>query len=217
MTEQFAPYQDLADFLLRAFDANVAGGSHDLSHIARVWRNAARIARTEPGSDAKMLMAAAILHDCVAVEKDSPRRPQASRLSAARALEIVAPLGWAQDRVDALAHTIETHGFSAHLVPESREAKIFQDADRLDAIGAIGIARCFHVGGRMGGALYHPGDPAAEARALDDRAYALDHFPAKLFKLAGGFWTEEGQRMAAARIALMTNFVAAFRVEIEGT
>jgi uncharacterized protein len=68
----------------------------------------------------------------------------------------------------------------------------------------------------MGGALYHPGDPGAEARPLDDRAYALDHFPAKLFRLAGGFLTDEGRRLAAARLALMMNFVAAFRAEIEG-
>ena len=216
MRDHFAPYQDLADFLLSAFDANEAGGSHDLSHIVRVWRNAAHIARTEPECDTELLLAAAILHDCVAVEKSSPRRPLASRLSAARAREIVAPLNWSPARLDGLAHVIETHSFSAGLVPETPEAKVFQDADRLDAIGAIGVARCFHVGGRMDGALYHLGDPGAEARPLDDRAYALDHFPAKLFKVAGGFLTAEGSRMAAARTALMTDFVAALRAEIEG-
>jgi uncharacterized protein len=216
MTEPFVPHQELANFLLTAFDANEAGGSHDLSHIVRVWRNAAHIARTEPACDVELLLAAAILHDCVAVEKSSPQRPFASRLSAARAREIVAPLQWAPARVDALAHVIETHSFSAGLAPETPEAKIFQDADRLDAIGAIGIARCFHVGGRMHGALYHLGDPGAEARLLDDRAYALDHFPAKLFKLSGGFFTEEGKRMAAAREALMREFVASLRAEIEG-
>jgi uncharacterized protein len=213
MIEQFA---ELADDLLKAFDANAAGGAHDLSHIVRVWRNAARIAGTEPGADVELLAAAAILHDCVPVEKNSPQRPFASRLSAARAREIVAPLRWTPPRVDGLAHVIETHSFSAGLPPETIEAKIFQDADRLDAIGAIGIARCFHVGGRMHGALYHPGDPGAEARPLDDRAYALDHFPARLFKLAGGFFTAEGQRMAAERSERMTAFVAAFRAEIEG-
>jgi uncharacterized protein len=216
MTELFAPYQDLAGFLLNAFDANEAGGSHDLSHIVRVWRNAAHIAQTEPACDAELLLAAAILHDCVAVEKNSAQRPFASRLSAARAREIVAPLGWPSARVDVLAHVIETHSFSAALVPESLEAKIFQDADRLDTIGAIGIARCFHVGGRMGGALYHLGDPGAAARELDDRMYALDHFPAKLFKVSEGFFTAEGQRMAAARTELMTGFVAAFLAEVEG-
>jgi uncharacterized protein len=216
MRPPFAPYQELADRLLRAFDANEAGGAHDLSHIVRVWRNAARIARTEPDRDTEVLLAAAILHDCVAVEKSSPQRPYASRLSAARAREIVAPLAWPNERVDALAHVIEAHSFSAGLEPRTREAKIFQDADRLDAIGAIGIARCFHVGGRMDGALYHPGDPAAHARPLDDRAYALDHFPAKLFRLADGFWTPEGQRLAAARAAVMTDFVARMLAEIVG-
>jgi uncharacterized protein len=216
MSDLFAPYQDLAGILLRGFDANGTDGSHDLSHIARVWRNARRIARTEPDCDCELLLAAVLLHDCVAVEKNSPLRAQASRLSAARAREIIAPLGWTAPRVDALAHAIETHSFSAGLEPRTREAKILQDADRLDAIGAIGIARCFHVGGRMGGALYHPGDPAAVSRPLDDRSHALDHFPAKLFKVAEEFLTPEGQRMAAARSELMRGFVAAFLAEVEG-
>jgi uncharacterized protein len=216
MTEPFAPFQDLADFLLNAFDANEAGGAHDLSHLVRVWRNAVHIARTEPGCDLEILLAAAILHDCVAVEKSSPQRPFASRLSAAKAREVVAPLQWTPARVDGLAHVIETHSFSAGLAPETMEAKIFRDADRLDAIGAIGIARCFHVGGRMDGALYDLGDPGAKARPLDDRAYALDHFAVKLFKEANAFLTQEGQRLAAVRTQRMTDFVIMFRAEIEG-
>ena len=216
MYEQFAPWRDLADFLLRAFDANGTDGSHDLSHLVRVWRNATRIARTEPVCDMEILLAAVILHDCVWVEKNSPQRAQASMISAAKAREIVASLSWAPERVDGMAHAIETHSFSACLVPETLEARILRDADQLDAIGAIGIARCFHVGGRMGGALYHPGDPGARARGLDDSRYALDHFPVKLFKVANGFQTKEGQRMAAARTALMTDFVAAFLAEVEG-
>jgi uncharacterized protein len=216
MSEPFAPYQGLADFLLQAFDANAAGGAHDLSHIVRVWRNAAHIARTEPECDTEILLAAAILHDCVAVEKNSPRRAFASRLSAVRGREIVVPLQWAPARVEGLAHVIETHSFSAGLKPGTLEAKVFRDADRLDAIGAIGVARCFHVGGRMDGALYHLGDPGAEARALDDQAYALDHFAVKLFKEAGAFLTQEGKRLAAVRTQRMTDFVAAFRGEIEG-
>ena len=216
MTELFAPYQQVADFLLRAFDANEAGGAHDLSHIVRVWRNAAHIASTEAGCDTEILLAAAILHDCVAVEKSSEQRPFASRLSAAKAREIVAPLQWTPARVDGLAHVIETHSFSAGLVPETLEARIFRDADRLDAIGAIGVARCFHVGGRMDAALYHLDDPGAEARPLDDRAYALDHFAVKLFKAARSFLTQEGRRLAAVRTQRMTDFIAAFRAEIEG-
>jgi uncharacterized protein len=216
MTQTFAPFQSLADTLLGAFDANGTDGSHDLSHIIRVWRNAARIAATEPSADLELVLAAVLLHDCVAVEKSSPLRAQASRLSAARAREIVGGLGWTPARIDALAHAIETHSFSAGLTPETLEARILQDADRLDAIGAVGIARCFFTGGRMGGGLYHPDDPRAAARELDDRAFALDHFPAKLFKVADGFLTEEGRRMAAARAALMRDYVEAFLGEVEG-
>ena len=214
MPARFAPYQDLAAFLLGAFDAQGADGSHDLSHIVRVWRNAMRIAAAEPAADRELIAAAVILHDCVAVEKSSPLRAQASRLSAAHARQIVAPLGWPASRVDALVHAIETHSFSAGLTPDTPEARIVQDADRLDAIGAIGIARCFHIGGRMSGGLYHPDDPAAAARPLDDRAYALDHFPAKLFTLAEGFHTAEGRRMAAARTAVMRDFVDTFLGEV---
>lgn len=215
MTEPFAPHQALADRLLSTFDANGTDGSHDLSHIIRVWRNVTRIARTEPGCDTELLLAATILHDCVPVEKSSPLRSQASRLSAVRAREIVAPLGWDARRVDALTHAIETHSYSAGLMAATREAMILQDADRLDSIGAIGVARCFHIGGRMGGALYHPGDPRAVARPLEDRTYALDHFPVKLFKVADGFLTSEGQRLAAARALLMREFVSAFLAEVE--
>jgi uncharacterized protein len=131
-----------------------------------------------------------------------------------RAREIVAPLDWTRCRLEGLAHAIETHSFSAGLVPRTREARIMRDADRLDAIGAIGIARCFHVSGRLGRALYHPDDPAAMARALDDRAYALDHFPAKLFRLAAGFLTPEGRRMAESRTAEMRRFVSVFLTEV---
>jgi uncharacterized protein len=213
----FAPWQTLAAYLLGGFDASGTDGSHDLSHIVRVWRNARRIAATEPGSDTELLLAGVILHDCVAVEKNAPRRSEASRFSAIRARDIVAPLNWAPDRVSALAHAIEAHSFSAGLPPMTREAKILQDADRLDAIGAIGIARCFHVSGRMSSALYHPWDPTAESRPLDDRHYALDHFAVKLFKVADGFLTKEGQRMAAKRTGLMRQFVDTFHAEIEGS
>lgn len=211
----FAPFQSLAARLLPALPGT-GDGSHDLSHLMRVWRNAAAIAATEPDTDTELLAAAVLLHDCVAVEKDLPLRAQASRLAADRAREVIAPLGWAAERIDALAHAILTHSFSAGLEPETLEAQILQDADRLDAIGALGIARCFYTGGRMGSLLYDPADPAAAARELDDRRYAIDHFPAKLFKIAIGFRTQAGRAMAATRAQRMSDFVDGFLAEING-
>ena len=215
-SSNFAPHAALASFLLEALGPTGTDGSHDLTHIQRVWRNALAIAATEPAADTELLLAAVILHDCVAVEKDSPLRSQASRLSAERARDLVRPLGWSAARVDALAHAIATHSFSAGLTPETLEARIVQDADRLDAIGAIGVARCFYSGGRQQSGLYSPDDPAADARPLDDKRFVLDHFKAKLFQVADGFLTPAGQKMAADRSRTMHDFVSVFLAEIGG-
>jgi uncharacterized protein len=216
-----AAFGEHAGLAAQLFDAlrhdgatDASDGSHDLSHILRVWHNAAAIARSEPGCDVELLIAAVILHDCVAVEKNSPLRSQASRLAAARSREIVGALHWHPARIAALVHAIEAHSFSSGIQPTTSEARILQDADRLDAIGAIGIARCFYVAGRMGSALYDPDDVEAKQRPVDDRRYALDHFKAKLFQVAHGFRTATGQAMAAERTAVMRQFVDAFRAEV---
>jgi uncharacterized protein len=209
----FHPHETLATALLKTHAPGGTDGSHDRSHLLRVWHNASAIARAESECDTGLLAAAVILHDCVSVEKNSPDRAMASRFSVARAREIVAPLGWPAARVEKLAHAIEAHSFSAGIPPRSLEAKILRDADRLDAIGAIGIARCFYTAGRMGSALYDPDDVDAENRPLDDARFALDHFSAKLFTLVGDFQTATGQAMAAERAELMRRFVDAFRRE----
>lgn len=208
----FAPHEALArDLLAHAVSGD--DGSHDLAHIHRVFRNAMRIHATE-GGNGRVIAAAVLLHDCVAVEKSSPLRSQASRLAAEKASGILAGLGW--DRLDtaAVAHAIAAHSFSANIRPETLEARILQDADRLDAIGMVGAARCFYTAGRMGSALYDPADPLAEHRALDDRAFAIDHFAAKLFKLSDNFQTEAGRLIARERHDRLKTVLAQFIDEI---
>ena len=112
------------------------------------------------------------------------------------------------------AHAIEAHSFSANIPPLTLEAKIVQDADRLDSLGMLGVARTFYIAGRMGSGLYHPGDPGAEHRPLDDRRYAIDHFPAKLLKLSDGFQTETGAKLAKERHERLSLFLSLFRDEI---
>lgn len=197
LSAAFAPHQALAELLL-PYATQAGDGAHDPAHILRVFRNAIRIQASE-GGDGRVLAAAVLLHDCVSVEKNSPLRGQASRLAADRADEILLGLGWnAADRA-AVAHAVLTHSFSASIPPETLEAKILQDADRLDAIGMIGAARCFYIAGRMGSGLYDVLDPLATGRPLDDKVFAIDHFPAKLFKLAEGFQTATGRSLAAER------------------
>lgn len=212
----FGDQAGLADRLLAVLEPEGDDGSHDRPHLLRVWRNAATIADHEPACDRTILTAAVILHDCVAVEKNSPKRSQASRLAAARARMILAELGWNAVRIDAAAHAIEAHSFSAGIAAETVEARILQDADRLDAIGAIGIARCFYVAGRTGSSLYDPADPSAVHRDLDDRLFALDHFSVKLFKVAENFQTNTGRALAEARTRTMYSFVRSMLDEIGG-
>jgi uncharacterized protein len=195
----FAPFEALAGRLLpQAFAAD--DGSHDAAHLIRVWKNACRIV-AEEGGDLRLLAAAVLLHDCVAVEKNAPNRAEASRLASEKATALLLAEGWSVADVEAVAHAILTHSFSANLSPETLEAKILQDADRLDAIGMIGAARCFYIAGRMGSGLYDPLDPLAEHRPLDDKAFAIDHFEVKLFRLAEGFQTAAGARFAQQRQA----------------
>ncbi|OXJ08663.1 HD domain-containing protein [Burkholderia sp. AU6039] len=209
----FTPFQDLANALLAHWrDAN-GDGSHDTSHLQRVWKNAAAI-HAQEGGDAEVLLAATLLHDCVAVEKDSPLRAQASRLSAEKARQVLKSLDWPDAKIDAVAHAVEAHSFSAGVAPKTIEAKVLQDADRLDAIGMVGVARCFYVAGRMGSALYDPADPHASARALDDTRFAIDHFRTKLLRLSTGFQTVTGTRMAIVRRDRLQRFLDEFSDEI---
>ncbi|WP_204338732.1 HD domain-containing protein [Rhizobium leguminosarum] len=210
--EAFSPHETLAAALI-AHAADGDDGSHDLAHILRVFRNAMRIHAGE-GGDGRVLAASVLLHDCIAVEKNSPLRAKASALAAEKASAILAELGWSGADIEAAAHAITAHSFSAGVVPQTLEAKILQDADRLDAIGMIGVARCFYIAGRLGSGLYDPFDPAAAHRPLDDKRYAIDHFQTKLFKLAEGFQTETGRRLAAARDKSLRDFLSEFMDEI---
>jgi uncharacterized protein len=210
--EAFAPFHDLAAQLLPALDKST-DGSHDLSHLKRVWQNAQVLAREECAS-LRLLAAAVLLHDCVHVEKGSPLRDQASRLSAERAGEVLGKLGWESSDIEVVTGAVLSHSYSAGLAPTSNEARILQDADRLDAIGLVGVARCFYTAGRLGSSLYHPADPAGRDRALDDRNYALDHFPKKLLTLATGFKTTAGARMARERHAHLEEFYSTFILEL---
>lgn len=212
MVDAFAPFEGLASKLL-VYATEHDDGSHDMAHILRVFRNAMRI-HAQEGGDASVLVAAVLLHDCVAVEKNSPMRARASVLAAAKASNVLAGLDWSQREIDAVAHAIAAHSFSANLAPETVEARILQDADRLDAIGMIGVARCFYIAGRLGSGLYDPFDPLATNRPLDDKRFAIDHFETKLFKLADGFQTKTGRALAGERHARLKMLLTLFMDEI---
>jgi uncharacterized protein len=195
-------------------------GAHDGNHLDRVWRNAQALlkaqAADEPQADALVVLAACYLHDLVNLPKNDPARATASRRSALLARERLPALGFPLEKVDALAHAIEAHSFSAGIAPATLEAKIVQDADRLDGLGAVGLARMFYIAGRMGSGLAHGSDPLAFERPLNDQAYSLDHIPVKLARLPGMMQTEAGRRLGEQRLALLNDFRNAFAEEWSG-
>ena len=192
-------------------------GAHDLNHFERVWRNAQALLAHYPQADALVVLAACYLHDLVNVPKDDPRRSSASRLSAELASARLAALSFPADKIPAVAHAIEAHSFSAGVPATTLEARIVQDADRLDGLGAVGLARMFYIAGRMGSALAHGSDPLAQDRHLDDKSYSLDHIEAKLARLPALMQTEAGRALGEARLATLTDFRSAFAVEWSGT
>ena len=198
LCERFSPFAWLAADLLPHAVTAEHDAAHDIAHLSRVWSLSSKIALAE-GGEMEILAAAVLLHDCVAIPKSSPHRTQASRLAGAEAHRLLEARGWGPSRISRVVHAIEAHSFSAGIEPLTLEARILQDADRLDAIGAIGAARSLMVGGRLDRPLYDVLDPTAEHRASDDTAWTLDHFPTKLLRLRGSFRTKEGARIADIR------------------
>jgi uncharacterized protein len=191
-------------------------GAHDLSHLERVWRAAAMLLAEHPEADALTVLAASYLHDLVNLPKNHPERARASVMAARAACIALAAVGFPADKLPAVAHAIEAHSYSAGIVPATIEAKIVQDADRLDALGAIGLARMFYVGGRLERALAHPSDPLAQHRELDDSRYTLDHIETKLANLPATMQTAAGARLGQARLARLREFRDVFVAEWQG-
>ena len=175
-----------------------ADPAHDGEHLRRVVLWARRICDIE-GGRIEVVVPAAWLHDCVIVPKDSPKRNCASQLAAERATQFLAEEGYPANWLPEVFHAIEAHSFSANIPPRTLEAKIVQDADRLDAIGAVGLSRCLMLGGAMDRPLYDPQEPLPKTRTPDDRAFTIDHFYTKLLTLKDTMHTSAARAEAERR------------------
>lgn len=182
--------------------------SHDLGHFQRVYAAAKEIAERETAPvDFLILLAAAYFHDIVCLPKNHPNNSFSSRYAAAKAREILNDMQFPSDKIDGVCHAIEAHSFSAGIPPTTLEAKILQDADRMEALGALGVLRTFYVSGRLERQPYDPKDLYAKSRPLDDKAFGLDHFYVKLFKLPSMLQTEGGRHLAESRSLFLEWFV----------
>ena len=195
--------------------ATKGDAAHDVAHTDRVWANAQVIATGEAACDMTVLLAACYFHDLVTLPKDHPDRAQASTLSAKAAAPILSSFGLTSDQIAQACHAITAHSFSANIAPQTLEAKILQDADRIEALGAIGIARCFATTGVLGGALFHGLDPFGKDRPLDDKAYAVDHFRIKLLGLPATMQTTSGRMLAEDRANVLRDFLDQLASELD--
>ncbi len=188
--------------------------AHDLAHFRRVVATAKGLAHQE-SADLEVVVPAAWLHDLVNVPKNDSRRAQASRLSAEAAAQFLTQEGFPATKLDAIGHAIEAHSFSAQIEPRTREAMIVQDADRLDGLGAIGVARMFAVSGLLRRQLYHLEDPfASQGRELDDLSVTVDHFYKKLFVTLRTLRTQAGRIEGERRVAFMRQYLRELGREI---
>lgn len=194
--------------------AAAADSAHDFSHSQRVLTNALKISDKE-GGDREVLTAAAYLHDIANLPKNHPESRMSSERSSERAATILRELGFAESKIPIVQDAILCHSYSRGLTPTTPEGRIFQDADRLDALGAIGIARTFAVGGATQRPMLAAQDPFLKAgRAPDDKDNTLDHFWCKLFKLEAKMLTLTGRKMARERVDRMRRFVDELEDEV---
>ncbi len=188
---------------------------HDYEHVLRVYKNVQMISQTEE-ADKYVVEPAAMMHDLGrADEFKDPSIDHALR-SAELAEPILYEAGYAPYIADKVLQAIRQHRFSTGIVPDSIEGKVLQDADRLDALGAIGVMRWVSAINALNTLLYDPQDPFAERRVLDDKEYGIDHFYVKLLKLTGMMHTGSAKEIALARTEYMHGFLEQFRKEIYG-
>lgn len=193
---------ELARLLAFARERTSQDPGHDLAHCLRVAQWTVTLGRTL-GVSEREAVAAALLHDIVNVPKNHPDRARASTFSADFAREHLPAFGFGVEATERIAGAIRDHSFSRGATPETALGDALQDADRLEALGVIGLFRCISTGVLMGARYFDDADPFAHARELDDRAFSVDHFAVKLLKLPATMRTPAGRAEAERRAAYL--------------
>jgi uncharacterized protein len=186
--------------------------SHDFDHVLRVLALAERIARAE-GGDLEVVRAAALLHDIGRAEEEATGGDHAA-IGAARAREILA--GHPPEKVEAVVTAIASHRFRSGPPPATPEARALFDADKLDAMGAIGVARAFARAGAHGQRLWVPPDVAAAQGDGTPEHTPVHEFIVKLSRLREVMTTATGRAIAEERHAFMEAFFARLEAEVRG-
>jgi len=201
-------------------DAQGRDGSHDMFHVERVMRLATTLAVQEKVDNIEVVQLAALLHD---VKDYKYSRSETAQEEAIR--DFLRHHNYPEAALELVVRIVKGVGFKGEIAGGQKEMfpelAVVQDADRLEAIGAIGIARTFAFGGARGRPLYDPSqkpraDLSAEEYAAQKNAPTLNHFYEKLLKLKDLMKTASGRRLAEQRHAFMLSFLDEFYREWDG-
>ena len=207
----FSQYQQQCEeFIVANMKTDLA---HDLLHVKRVVKLASEIA-IEEQAELNVVLPAAWLHDCLSYPKNHALRSLSSLHAADKAIIFLRSIDYPEQYLLPIHHAISAHSVSGGLMADTLEAQIVQDADRLDALGAIGIARCIQVSSQLERPLYSPEDAFSVDREVDDQRFTIDHFYKKLLKLAASMNTEVGKEIALQRTQFMESYLQQLALEI---
>lgn len=209
----------------------LSSSAHDLEHTFRVLKLAKKIAEKEGKVNMEVIELAALLHDIARVKEDSDKTGNTDHavLGAEMARKILSDLGYPNETVDAVCHAIRTHRFRGENVPETIEAKILFDADKLDAIGAVGIARAYMIAGERGEPLYMEASDLdaykkenlvggkLNGRIKDISKHSVNiEYETKFKKIPDRLFTETARKIAKDRLEFMAQYFGRLKKEIEG-
>lgn len=196
------------------FDSN---GSHDWYHTKRVYDLCMKIGRAE-GADLDALGIAAYLHDIGRPFQDIARGKVChAEKGAELAGKILSKTDISEDRRNNIIHSIRTHRFRGNNRPETLEARVLFDADKLDSIGAVGIGRAFLFAGEVGATLHNPNLAPEDCESYSKNDTCYREYMIKLIKVKDRILTKEGYRMALERHRFMESFFERFLMEYNGS
>ena len=206
--------EEIRAFAERCF-AN-SPGSHDWEHTVRVHNLSLHIGRVE-GADLDVVGAAAFLHDIARPEQDASKGKIChAAKGAAMASELLRKYPFPDGQRSNIIHCVRSHRFRESSKPETLEAKVLYDADKLDSIGAIGIGRAFLFAGEVGARLHIPDVRAEETEPYSEEDTGYREFKLKLSKIRDRMLTAEGRRIAEQRHTFMDAFFERFLEEYNG-
>lgn len=187
--------------------------AHDINHVLRVVKQAKDLCEQEKG-EMNIVLPAAYLHDCFLFPKNHPDKTTSSKVAAEKAIEFLKSIDYPSIYLDQIYHAIIAHSYSANIKPQTLEAQIVQDADRLDSLGAVGIARCLQVSTSLGVQLYSNDDAFCKQRLPDDHSFTIDHFYTKLFNLVDSMNTPSAKKEAQRRTEFVWDYLHQLATEV---